>query len=222
MSSASDNDQAWSSRDPFVAPPWFVEHTSPELFAQIGLIQQSYGTIAQSSTYAAAQKADPDLTPTDFLSFQFYESLFLILPSARRMFSRSIEKQGEMVQAVIVMLLERLVAHTPEALAKMQDSVRELVESHSEKRITLNQYNIVGEALVSALQHCCGPEQWTPQIERAWYMLYSALLNMVVPIFHEWTRKRKLGQVASSSNSTSISELHTSTPQPSGCPFRPA
>ena len=223
FSSGSENDASWSSRDPWIEPPWYVRHTPKELLERVKLIKKSYSSIGKSSTFQSAVRLtaklkakskgsisssssslklslpsninsdfpSENLTPSAFLSFHFYESLFLILPKARGLFSKGIEIQGAMVQSVISMLLNRLEVNDADSLEDMRNQIINLVQSHNKKDITLNQYNIVGEALVTALEHCCGPEQWNEELQRSWYMLYSALLDMIVVIFKEKQREEQ-------------------------------
>jgi hemoglobin-like flavoprotein len=179
------NDCSLMFTDPWIKPTWYVEHELKDLIPLAPLIHNSLQAINDSATFKHAQLNNSTLTSSDFLSTQFYEILFMIIPSARRMFAPSSESKCEMLQSMITLLLDLLRTTATESNSEITRQVHDLVEFHNSIHISLNQYNMVGEALVDALEYCCGVEYWSTELAHAWYTLYSALLDIIIKVFNK-------------------------------------
>jgi hemoglobin-like flavoprotein len=104
----------------------------------------------------------------------FYAKLFELDPSLRAMFPADLTEQKQKLMSMlgrIVSSLERLetVVPTLEALGK----------KHLGYGVKPEHYNLVGAALMAALQAGLGPA-WNPEARAAWASAYGAISRVMV------------------------------------------
>jgi hemoglobin-like flavoprotein len=127
---------------------------------QIALVQRSF---AQVKPIAATA------------SELFYDRLFTLDPSLRRMFKGDMAQQGKMLMAMIGAAVAGL-----SNLEKLAPVVRELGARHSAYGVRDEHYDTVGEALLWTLEQGLGPA-FTHDVQEAWAATY-ALLSQVMQL----------------------------------------
>ena len=126
---------------------------------QIELVQGSFKDVAAIKEKAAAL---------------FYDRLFEMDPSLRRLFKGDMKEQGRKLMATIgvaVASLRNLEAVLP--------TVRKLGEKHVEYGVTEAHYQTVGAALLWTLEQGLGPK-FTPEVKQAWAAVYGALSGVMI------------------------------------------
>lgn len=184
-------------------PPWYVAYEWKDLQPLVPLIHHSLTWVGKSSTYRRVQCKEV-VSPSAFLSLHFYELLYERIPSCCAMFDNR-EGQNEMLESIIGMMLDLMLVSTAESFEEMVRKIRDVVEFHNAIRIQQEQYVVVGELLIEALKYCCGKEYWTESLAKAWYMLYSALLDIIVSILHKSVIPTPIFASSSSSSDPFIS-----------------
>lgn len=217
---ASPDDKAWSTRSEWVAPTWYI-HNAHLSKHEIEQLLKSYTHIGESSTFRHEQRLcvankpphpqNTTLTSRIFLSYHLYECLFMIVPSLRKRFHNDIEIQGDMVLKVFELLIQLTHSNTEESMNLLREKLKRIVLDHNEYGVTVNQYNILGDALFNALEHCIGPELWSLDIARLWKTLYSQMLDVIVPLCTQFH-----GPIQILVNSKSA---HNSSREQCKCPF---
>ena len=114
------------------------------------------------------------------------------VPSIRSQFRSEIAVQGKRMVDVMVSLLLRMAvaARTgpnTEEYASLRKQCREFVRRHRDYGVLINQYNIVGEALIHSLHTCIGEEGFGAATRTAWLRLYSFVVAQV-SVFDEQLR----------------------------------
>lgn len=99
----------------------------------------------------------------------FYEHLFLLAPTLRRLFPRGLEQQEKKLTDSIVWLIDNL-DNEPLLVALLH----QLGQRHQTYGVTLDDYAPVGSALIATLRHFLGP-LFTDDMESAWVDFYTFL-----------------------------------------------
>jgi hemoglobin-like flavoprotein len=101
------------------------------------------------------------------MTARFYEILFTRYPQVRSMFGRDRSKQGEMLQAALVAVLERL-----EDAPWLTETLGAMGLKHLDYGVTDEMYDWVGECLLAALAEIAG-DAWTPEVAGQWTEAYG-------------------------------------------------
>jgi nitric oxide dioxygenase len=125
---------------------------------QIELVQQSWTSVWRIADTAAQL---------------FYNRLFEIDPSLRKLFKRDLEQQGRQLMRMIdvaVSSLSRLEALVPK--------VEALGRRHAGYGVTDAHYGTVAEALLWTLERGLG-EAFVPEVREAWTRAYTLLAQIM-------------------------------------------
>lgn len=125
---------------------------------QIALIQ---------TTFAQA------LTLGDVVPELFYDRLFTLDPSLRRLFTGDMQEQGRK----LVTMLTIVVRGLPK-LEAILPAVQALGERHARYGVADEHYATVGAALLWTLGQGLG-EAFTPEVETAWTAAYGVLADVM-------------------------------------------
>eukprot|EP01039_Chlorochromonas_danica_P010542 gene10542-11679_t len=132
----------------------------------------------QSVAFSAYKATHPETAEvksvSELLHLIFYERLFLIHPSCRGLFLRSMNKMN--LVPMISLCLSKL--DTPNSLAT---SLTNLVIVHNRLGVKAAEYGMVGEVLMHAIKECVGPKEYSPAAHRGWCKIISILLATIVP-----------------------------------------
>ena len=99
----------------------------------------------------------------------FYDRLFYLAPSVRRMFSHDMREQKRSLIVMIATTVQNL--DNPDALVPL---ARALGARHARYGVTAGHYKVVGEVLVWTLERCLASD-FTAEVERAWRRAYGLL-----------------------------------------------
>jgi hemoglobin-like flavoprotein len=108
---------------------------------------------------------------SEVMALIFYQRLFALEPSLRPHFSTDIDEQGEKLMqmlSVSVALLDRPCALVP--------SLEALGSRHASYGVEDRHYDIVGRALLGALEECLG-SAFTHEVMAAWAAFYAVVAN---------------------------------------------
>lgn len=113
----------------------------------------------------------------DIVARLFYDKLFEIAPELRPMFTHSMDMQ----RAKVMQMLAALVAamDDPSHFSRM---ARELGKRHVDYGVTRDQYALVGQALMWALEEAC-PDVMTPTALEAWTAAYRLMSGEAMSIY---------------------------------------
>jgi hemoglobin-like flavoprotein len=109
----------------------------------------------------------------------FYNRLFSMHPSVRKMFPENLEEQyGKLLDAfnIIVMRLEDLDS--------IKQQISELGARHKDYGTKPEHFSLMGETLIHTLKECLG-EEWNMETEEAWDLCFETLSNrMMITGYH--------------------------------------
>jgi nitric oxide dioxygenase len=125
---------------------------------QIALVQQTF-------TLAAPQARQ--------LAHQFYQRLFVLDPTLRRLFTGDMQEQGDKLMTMLAFVVHHL--HQPEPIL---GAVQRLGERHVHYGVQPHHYATVGAALLWTLAQHFGPA-FTPDVEAAWAAAYGLLTSVM-------------------------------------------
>ena len=132
---------------------------SPNLSASSPLPPTQLSAIRETFALVALQP--------DAVARAFYERLFQLDPSLRRLFRPDLEEQGHKLMQMLGAAVRLL--DNPQALTPVLEN---LGRRHSEYGVRDEHYDTVGEALLSTLSAGLG-ELFTPAAREAWASLYG-------------------------------------------------
>ena len=121
---------------------------------QISLIQSSFGKVAPISDLAA------DL---------FYERLFTLDPTLRRLFTGDLREQKRKLMTMLALAVNGL-----RRMDKLQPTLRELGRRHQSYGTEPQHYDTVAAALLWTLEQGLG-DDFTAEVRSAWVALYTWL-----------------------------------------------
>ncbi len=125
---------------------------------QIELVQSTFKEVAKISEQAAEL---------------FYNRLFELDPSLKRLFKGDMKDQGKKLMATIGVAVSSL-----NNMAKIIPTVRKLGASHEDYGVKDRDYDTVAEALLWTLEQGLGPA-FTPAVKAAWTETYVALATVM-------------------------------------------
>lgn len=113
----------------------------------------------------------------DIVARLFYDKLFEIAPELQSMFTHSMDMQ----RAKVMQMLAALVAamDDPSHFSRM---ARELGKRHIDYGVIRNQYALVGQALMWALEEAC-PDVMNAAALDAWNAAYSAMADAATGVY---------------------------------------
>lgn len=113
----------------------------------------------------------------DIVARLFYDKLFEIAPDLRAMFTHSMDMQ----RAKVMQMLAALVAamDDPSHFTRM---ARELGKRHVDYGVSREQYALVGQALMWALEEAC-PDVMTPAALDAWNAAYRLMSGEAITVY---------------------------------------
>jgi hemoglobin-like flavoprotein len=124
---------------------------------------------------AAASALESDY-PLVFFFDTFYARLFELAPQVRPLFRNSIKSQGR----ALVKMLDTAV-HLLDSVHALRPRLEALALRHVAYGAKLEDFGVVGEALLYALRASLGPRLFTPDVEHAWLLSYSLMLSIMLP-----------------------------------------
>jgi hemoglobin-like flavoprotein len=125
--------------------------------AQIALVQSSFAVIAPIADDAASL---------------FYQRLFEIDPSLRRMFKADMAEQRRKLMQMLTAAVKGL-----QRLDQLVPVVEDLGRRHAGYGVADAHYGTVGEALLWTLEKGLGPRIFTPEVKEAWAVVYGLLAS---------------------------------------------
>jgi hemoglobin-like flavoprotein len=125
---------------------------------QVALVQKSFEKVATLGDKAAEL---------------FYEELFAIDPSLRRMFKGDMAAQRQKLLAALALVVRSL--HSPE---KILNPVKQLAVKHVEYGVLPMHYTFVGNALLRTLKKGLGAD-FTPELCDAWVEAFRMLAKIM-------------------------------------------
>jgi hemoglobin-like flavoprotein len=121
---------------------------------QIALVQRSF------------EQVRPNLEPA---AAMFYERLFALDPSLRRLFHNSREAQAKMLAQALAVVVKGL-----ERPAQIRGAVEALGQRQAGYGVRCHHYTTVGEALIWTLEQGLG-DAFTAEVRSAWTAAYGWL-----------------------------------------------
>lgn len=119
--------------------------------AKIQLVQESFNRIAARA---------------DDVAQLFYARLFQAQPELRAMFRNDLALQRQKLMDTLVLAVRSL-----DDISGLVPELKQLALRHRDYGVTTEHYELVGNALLSALAETFGPE-WTPELQWAWGDIY--------------------------------------------------
>ena len=120
------------------------------------LVQKSFAQVLP----AAAATAD-----------QFYARLFELEPAVRKMFPQDMTLQKQKFMSMLSTAVDSL-----DRLDDLVPTIQALGVRHATYGVTVEQYDMVRDALLWALQKTLG-ETFTPEVKAAWIAVFTLLAN---------------------------------------------
>jgi hemoglobin-like flavoprotein len=128
--------------------------------AQIALVEKSF-----DSFYPASY---------DAVAASFYEELFQRDPLVRALFPQDLQDQRRKL-----MMAFNMAVHGLRHPSSLRPALQRLGQIHTQLGIVPQQYTVVGEALLAAIQQCAGAGL-TPEELAAWQAAYAAIVEMML------------------------------------------
>lgn len=110
---------------------------------------------------------------SDVAARLFYNRLFELDLSLRRLFTTDMDEQGRKLMTMIKVAVSSL-----DRLETLVPAVQVLGERHASYGVSDSSYATVGEALIWTLAKGLGPD-FTPEVEAAWVETYSLLAGVM-------------------------------------------
>lgn len=113
----------------------------------------------------------------DIVARLFYDKLFEIAPELQQMFTHSMDLQ----RAKVMQMLAALVAAMDDP-AHFTHMARELGKRHIDYGVMKDQYTLVGQALMWALEEAC-PDVMNAAALDAWSAAYATMTDAAISIY---------------------------------------
>jgi len=126
---------------------------------QIRLVQQSFAKVAPIAEPAAVL---------------FYDRLFTLDPSLRRLFKGDMKEQGKKLMTMLNIAVAGL-----SDLDKIVPAVQQLGRRHNSYNVKPEHYATVGEALLWTLEQGLG-DAFTPKVKDAWATVYGIVSKTMI------------------------------------------
>lgn len=130
-------------------------------------------------------KKDPSFEMASGISWfytMFYERLFDVHPMSKPLFKNGMVSQGKFLVKMITLTINSL--KYPE---KFKKTMEDLAMRHCERGVKAGEYAIVGDVLFWVLERSLGPA-YTVEVEDAWKKIYSAMIQIIIPLCVEYER----------------------------------
>jgi len=114
---------------------------------------------------------DKVLPISDVVAGVFYDRLFQLDPSLRRLFNGDLRMQGKKLMDALSIIIGNL--NRPD---RILPGIRALGRRHSAYGVRGHHYTTVGEALIWTLEHGLG-DAFTADVRRAWTAAYNLLAS---------------------------------------------
>lgn len=167
---------------PFVMPIYYTEEPikQGELEAAMRVWKMILNNRSEHFLALKRLNVDKDVQEAencmDYFMHNFYIRLFDIHPNCKKLFHRSIHKQGSFFLRFLSMCVAEVVE--PEKLDKTMEN---LANIHNKLGVKAVEYGIAGEALFHTVQKCVGPTEFTPEAAAGWTKIYSVFLKYLIP-----------------------------------------
>jgi len=116
----------------------------------------------------------------------FYELLFARVPELRNVFNQTNQKRGLQQEALVYSVYA--AGENIDSLENIEQLVERIAEKHVSLGVKPEQYPIVGEALIQAVEDILG-ESATDEVIEAWRAAYDYIANLFIEIeqkkYHE-------------------------------------
>jgi len=109
------------------------------------------------------------INQSDEVGLLFYEKLFELDPGLKPMFHNDMEKQIQKLMDMITFMVTRL-----QTMTDIENDIDALALRHVKYGVRNEHYQIMGEALLWALQNSLG-NMWDDDTNNAWMELYNFL-----------------------------------------------
>lgn len=150
--------------------------TSPSESATGGGKTEPGATVAAAGFSSMHEMQEIAESPIVHFYDTFYAKLFELCPPARALFPSGLHGQGRKLVKMIKMVVV-LLGDVPKLVSELQA----LAERHVAYKAQIEHYGPVGHSLLFALERCCGPEVWTPEVAHAWLTAYSVIVSVMIP-----------------------------------------
>eukprot|EP00349_Pseudokeronopsis_sp_Brazil_P008552 CAMPEP_0202961296 /NCGR_PEP_ID=MMETSP1396-20130829/5351_1 /ASSEMBLY_ACC=CAM_ASM_000872 /TAXON_ID= /ORGANISM="Pseudokeronopsis sp., Strain Brazil" /LENGTH=235 /DNA_ID=CAMNT_0049681009 /DNA_START=54 /DNA_END=761 /DNA_ORIENTATION=+ len=166
---------------PFVMPIYYVEEPmkQSELDAAMRVWKMILNNRSEHFLAMKRLNVDKDVQEAencmDYFMHNFYIRLFDIHPNCKKLFHRSIHKQGSFFLRFLTMCVAEV--SEPEKLDKTMEN---LANIHNKLGVKAVEYGIAGEALFHTIAKCVGPE-YTSEVASGWAKIYSIFLKYLIP-----------------------------------------
>jgi hemoglobin-like flavoprotein len=130
-------------------------------------------------------KKDPNFHQASCISWfysNFYERLFDVHPMCRPLFTSGIISQGKFLVKMVSLILNSLKNKD-----KFIHAMEDLAMRHCERGVRGVEYGIVGDVLFSTIHKTVGTP-FTREVENAWKLIYSSMIQVIVPLCVEYER----------------------------------
>jgi hemoglobin-like flavoprotein len=104
----------------------------------------------------------------------FYERMFELDPSMRRLFRVTVEEQGKKLAQVIAIVVKSL-----DRMEEILPAVRELGARHTQYGVTEQHYATGGAALLWTLEQGLGAA-FTEEVKESWSLAYGTLIGVMM------------------------------------------
>ena len=121
---------------------------------QIELVRGSWDQVLPIKTQAASL---------------FYDRLFKLDPSVRKLFKKDLERQGTLLMAMITYVVNNL-----DTLEQAVPNIERLGVKHAGYGVTDADYDTVARALLWTLEQGLG-DAFTPEVREAWTVAYGLM-----------------------------------------------
>ena len=101
----------------------------------------------------------------------------------RPLFTSGIISQGKFLVKMVSLILNSL-KNKDKFIKAMED----LAMRHCERGVRGVEYGIVGDVLFATLQRTVGDDSFTREVENAWKLIYSSMIQVIVPLCVEYER----------------------------------
>jgi len=106
----------------------------------------------------------------------FYSKLFFENPELRKMFPQDMEGQYKKLVDMLATIVARL-----ENLDELKGDIVAMAKRHTDYGVKPEHYNLVGKALLYALQKGLNKE-WTDEVKSAWINSYAILSGTMITV----------------------------------------
>lgn len=202
--------------------PVYYTHDAAIGEKELHLAKLSWGYVIEdkSPAYLEKKKNDPNFHQASCISWFysiFYERLFDVHPMCRPLFTSGIISQGKFLVKMVSLILNSLKNKD-----KFTKTMEDLALRHCERGIRGVEYGIVGDVLFYSIATAVG-SPFTLEVEIAWKLIYSAMLQIIVPLCVEYERtgvvrrtvERNTDSSGNGLDSNAMSSLNDSRPNDS-------